>query len=143
MAAATDPRLPSHDRPVHGRVLIIEDDDTLAHLLRSVLEWSFEDVAVCHDVDTALAEIQQRHFDALVLDIGLGHRSGIGFLRAARAAGCTAPTVVTTALADELAERDIDSLGIEAVLCKPYPLETLEATLLDLVATTSKVSKVG
>lgn len=139
MVAVTDAYVPLHGRRVNGRVLVIEDDESLAHLLRSVLEWSFEDVAVCHDVDTALTEIQQRHFDALVLDIGLGHRSGIGFLRAARAAGCTAPTVVTTALADELAERDIDSLGIEAVLCKPYPLETLEATVLDLVGPTSKV----
>lgn len=140
MAAVTDARLSLDGRPVHGRVLIIEDDESLAHLLRSVLAWTFEDVAVCHNVDGALTEIQQRDFDALVLDIGLGRRSGIGFLRAARAAGCTAPTVITTGLTDELAERDIDSLGIEAVLCKPYPLETLETTLLDLVGTTSKVS---
>ncbi len=139
MAAVTDTRLPVHGRAVHGRVLVIEDDASLAHLLRSVLEWTFEDVAVCHDVDGALTEIQQRDFDALVLDIGLGRRSGIAFLRAARAAGCTAPTVVTTGLTGELAERDIDSLGIEAVLCKPYPLETLETTLLDLVGTTSQV----
>lgn len=140
MAAVTDARLPVHSPPMHGRVLIIEDDVSLAHLLRSVLEWSFEDVAVCHDVDGALAEIQRRHFDALVLDIGLGRRSGIGFLRAARAAGCTAPTVVTTGLTGELAEREIDSLGIGAVLCKPYPLETFETTLLDLVGTASKVN---
>lgn len=130
--AMPQPRLPQY-----GAALILEDDESLAHLLASVVEWTFERVAVCGNVDDALAEVQNHEFDALVVDVGLGRRSGINFLRAARAAGCLAPALITTGLADELNDAGIRSLGVEAVLRKPYPLETLEAVLHDIAARTS------
>lgn len=126
--------------PRQRAALILEDDEGLAQLLASVMEWTFDRIAVCHDIDEALDEVQQHTFDALVVDLALRHRSGINFLRTARASGCRAPAVITTGLTDELTEASIRDLGVETVLRKPYPLEALEAALHDIVAISSEIA---
>lgn len=69
------------------RVMLVEDDASLAALLRTLLELDGFTVLfpTQRDLDNLLAEIQQARPDTLLLDLHLGRVSGLDLLRRLRA----------------------------------------------------------
>ena len=66
------------------RVLIIEDESTLALLLQERLEKEGYSVATCRDGEEGLAQALRGAFDLLVLDIKLPGRNGFEVCRELR-----------------------------------------------------------
>jgi len=56
---------------VKRRILVVEDDDVLANLYRTALNFAGYDVAVAGDGVTALDDIDTDHPDLVVLDMHL------------------------------------------------------------------------
>ena len=140
MAAATDPEVPTQSRAEADRalgtgcrVLIVEDEPTLAANLHEFLSRRGFEVDLAHDGDAALVRLQSQTVDAVVLDLGLPRRSGMQVLDALRRSlGVAAPVLVLTAR-DALGDK-LDALGLGAddYLVKPVALAEVAARLAAL-----------
>ncbi len=102
------------------RILIAEDEVTIARALKVMLEKNKYAVDMVHNGNDALDYIQAAAYDALVLDIMMPGMDGIEVLRAAREAGNTTPALFLTAKA-EVADRvaGLDA-GADDYLPKPF-----------------------
>ncbi|MBU3735881.1 MAG: response regulator transcription factor [Methylobacterium sp.] len=115
------------------RILIVEDDPTLADgLLRSLSQSGY---AVDHagQGEEAEAMLKSTGFDLVVLDLGLPRLSGTEVLRRLRQRGGKTPVLVLTAR-DALEDRvqGLD-LGADDYMTKPFDLVELEARIRALI----------
>lgn len=111
------------------RILIVEDDETLADGLLAGLQlhgFTPELTGTCDDAQQALGS---GDFAAVVLDLMLPDGSGLDLLRRWREAGSHIPVILLTALdsvADKIAGLD---RGADDYLGKPFDLDELAARL--------------
>lgn len=111
------------------RVLVVEDDRSLAAaLVRGLRHHGFA-VDVAHDGVTGLHLAREEQFDAIVLDVMLPGRNGFGVCEQLRADGVTTPVLMLTALDDELDEAEGLDLGADDFLRKPFSYVVLVARL--------------
>ena len=109
------------------RILVIEDDNLVADLMRRVLIDDGYDVDVAPVADEGQRLALATPYDAIVLDLELPDRSGLAVLQDLRRAGSTTPIVVATAH-DTTADvvRALDA-GADDYLQKPFANEVLAA----------------
>ena len=102
------------------RILIAEDEVTIARALKVMLERNKYAVDVVHSGKDALDYIRAANYDALVLDIMMPGLDGLTVLREARALGITTPALFLTAKA-EIEDRvtGLDA-GADDYLPKPF-----------------------
>ena len=102
------------------RILIAEDETTIARALKVMLEKNKYAVDMVHNGNDALDYIQATTYDALVLDIMMPGKDGIEVLKAARGLGNTTPALFLTAKA-EVADRVVGlDAGADDYLPKPF-----------------------
>ncbi len=82
------------------RILLAEDEVTIARALKVMLEKNKYAVDMVHNGSDALDYIQAVAYDALVLDIMMPGKDGIEVLKAARAEGNATPALFLTAKAE-------------------------------------------
>lgn len=115
------------------RLLIIEDDRTIAENLFEYLESRGHRCDWADGIGLARRLLEAEPFDALVLDRNLPDGDGLSLVRRLRAAGNPVPVLVLTAR-DRLEDK---LLGFESggddYLVKPFALQEVEARLLALV----------
>lgn len=102
------------------RILIAEDEATIARALKVMLEKNKYAVDVVHNGNDALDYMKAASYDALVLDIMMPGLDGLTALREARALGITTPALFLTAKA-EISDRvaGLDA-GADDYLPKPF-----------------------
>jgi DNA-binding response OmpR family regulator len=111
------------------KVLIVEDDDRLADVVRRGLAESGHVVDVERDGDAGLAVAESGEYDAIVLDVMLPKRDGLQVARDLRERGLRTPILMLTAkdaVDDRVAGLDA---GADDYLCKPFVFKELEARL--------------
>ena len=113
------------------RVLVIEDNEDAAEMLRDLLVNSAHEVEVAVDGRAGVARAQARPPDLVLCDIGLPELDGYGVARALRADPAFARTLVVAisgyALPDDVA-RSV-AAGFDRHLAKPVTLEQLAEVL--------------
>jgi len=115
------------------RLLLVEDNERLAHFLAKGLGmegFAVDHVGLIEDAEAALATMR---FDAILLDLGLPDGDGMDLLKRLRARNDTTPILVTTArgdLGDRL--RGLDG-GADDYLIKPFEIAELAARLRALM----------
>lgn len=115
------------------RILIAEDEVTIARALKVMLEKSKFSVDLVHNGNDALDYIFATEYDALILDIMMPGRDGIEVLRTARSRGVTTPALFLTAkgeVEDRVAGLDA---GADDYLPKPFAASELLARVRALV----------
>ena len=115
------------------RILVVEDDTTLAAQLRAALEGAGFSVDVEHDGAAAAFAGATERYDAAVLDLGLPRRDGLDVLRALRARLDRTPVLIATARdakPDRIAGLDA---GADDYVLKPYDLDELLARIRALL----------
>lgn len=111
------------------RVLVVEDENKVAALVKAGLEEHGFTIEVCHDGNSAIARASTERFDALVLDIMLPGRDGLSVLRKLRDERNAVPVILLTARGD-LSERiEGLNLGADDYLTKPFSVLELVARL--------------
>jgi two-component system copper resistance phosphate regulon response regulator CusR len=115
------------------RVLVVEDDPSLAALLRKWLAEHAYAVDVAPDGERALYHAAVSDYDVIVLDVGLPGAGGLDVCRRLRARGARTPVLMLTAR-DAVADRvaGLDS-GADDYLTKPFALAELLARLRALL----------
>ena len=102
------------------RILIAEDEVTIAKALKVMLEKNKYAVDIVHDGLTAVDYIMQGHYDVIVLDIMMPGMDGISILKKVRNHGIATPTLFLTAkseVEDRVAGLDA---GADDYLPKPF-----------------------
>jgi DNA-binding response OmpR family regulator len=110
-------------------VLVVEDERSMADLLKQGLEEANHTVTLAHDGLDGLAAADTNAVDAVVLDVMLPGASGIEVAQRLRAKGSQVPILMLTAR-DSPADivRGLDA-GADDYLTKPFPLKVLLARL--------------
>lgn len=111
------------------KVLLVEDDLDLSTALARVLARRGMVIDHCTDGAQALECLGQRHYDVVMLDLGLPVVDGLQLLLRLRARGHMIPVMVVTArggVGDKVAGLNA---GADDYLAKPFDLDELEARL--------------
>lgn len=115
------------------RVLLIEDDVTIARLLKEGLEDEAYAVDVVHDGDEGYRTAVADDYDVIILDIMLPGMNGYEVCRVLRNDGNKTPILMLTA---RDAERDIVEgldTGADDYLAKPFSFDVLLARIRALL----------
>lgn len=115
------------------RILLIEDDVTIARLLKEGLEDESYAVDVAHDGSEGYRTASADEYDVIILDIMLPEMNGYEVCRALRKDGNKTPILMLTA---RDAERDIVEgldTGADDYLAKPFSFDVLLARIRALL----------
>jgi len=123
------------------RILLVEDDPSIAEGIRASLRQGGHAVDHVADDSQADAALRDHGYDLLVLDLGLPGLDGSEVLQRLRRRGKGLPVLVVTAR-DGLAERiRVLDLGADDYLVKPFALSEFEARVRALLRRASSQGK--
>ncbi len=115
------------------RILIVEDDPSLASGLSRILEAEGYAVDIASRGEQAIEAARQERFDLVILDIGLPGIDGFEVLRRLRGGESRMPVLVLTAR-DAVGDRvhGLD-LGADDYMAKPFAMPELAARVRALI----------
>lgn len=111
------------------RILIVEDDASIALGLEELLRAEQYDVVTCRRGDTALAALLRFRPDLVVLDVMLPGLSGYDVCRQIREKQLTTPILMLTAKSQELDKVVGLEIGADDYLGKPFGARELLARI--------------
>ena len=112
-----------------ARLLIAEDEPTIAMGLQDDLTLDGHQVDIVHDGPGAERYALERRHDLILLDVMLPGRDGFQVCRALRAAGVRTPVILLTARAQEADKVRGLSLGADDYVTKPFSSLELAARI--------------
>jgi DNA-binding response OmpR family regulator len=110
-----------------GRLLVVEDDETIGSLLQAGLESHGHAVTWAHSGRSALLEATLTEFDLVLLDLGLPDLDGVDVCRQLRQRQPGCVLVMLTARKDEMDVVVGLEAGADDYLTKPFRLAELRA----------------
>lgn len=110
------------------RVLVVEDDQTLAAIFDEFLREIGHEPSVVHTAEAALSHVYADPPDAVLLDIHLPGMSGLEFLALAHES--QVPVVAVSGVVTERQARECLRLGAFDFLAKPVALDRLKEIFL-------------
>ncbi|MFT7246571.1 MAG: signal transduction histidine kinase/CheY-like chemotaxis protein [Candidatus Azotimanducaceae bacterium] len=135
-ASALAPKLDDAISPVvaEGQHLLLVDDvainrDVISELLRNT---GFS-VTTAENGTEALALVEDRQFDALLLDVYMPGMSGLEVAQQERARHFTGPIIGLTATTDPKVVTECLASGMNQVFRKPVDISALTACIVDLI----------
>ncbi len=118
------------------RVLVIEDEQKMADLIKRGLEEEGMEVDAAYDGETGLEIGKTARHDLIILDLGLPGRDGLEVSRELRDAGIKAPILILTAMdSTEMKVKGLDS-GADDYLTKPFAFAEMLARIRALLRRT-------
>jgi two-component system OmpR family response regulator len=117
-------------RPAQGakrRVLVVDDEDNVTHLVSSALRIEGFDTVTADCGTAALSKVAETNPDLIVLDVMMPGMDGLGVLQNLRSAGSQVPVIFLTAR--DAANDRIGGLraGADDYVVKPFSVEELLA----------------
>jgi len=123
------------------RVLVIEDEQKMADLLKRGLEEEGMSIEIAGDGEAGLAAVRNGEFELVILDLGLPGRNGLEIAREIRASGRRIPILILTAQdSTEMKVKGLD-IGADDYLTKPFAFAELLARLRALQRRSSPDAK--
>lgn len=122
--------------PISRSILLVEDDVPLGLVTSEVLK------QLGHDVNWAVSAneafdtlIGEGHFDAVLLDLGLGSDDGVALIDSLRERGCDLPPLlIFSAQPVETLRLAARATGAAAILQKPCTASEMDAAIVRAVA---------
>ena len=114
-----------------ARVLVIDDEQSIGHVIRLLLESQGHEVFVADDGSRGFALAQRQAPDVVILDVMMPVMDGFAVLEALRHDPRTAPVpvVMLSALTSEEIEARCVELGAAAYVRKPFQADALLGAL--------------
>lgn len=112
-----------------ARILIIDDDVSIARMLADFLESCGHTVAVAHDGARGIQYVDLRRPDAIVLDLMLPGITGVEVAKRLRLDPDTRDIPILTVTGVEAPDDLAEILMVDAVVSKPFSLETILSEL--------------
>jgi len=118
-------------------VLIVDDEPQIGEVLSAYLQRESFETVVCEDVASAVASLEKRRPDIMLLDITLPDGSGLDILKQANKAH-RIPTIMLTARSEEV-DRVIGlELGADDYIVKPFSPREVVARVRAVLRRTSQ-----
>src|SRR5215831_4812074 len=117
----------------HPRILVVDDEPAVQQALTRALALERYEVALAGDGNDALAQLGERSYDAVILDVSMPVLDGLEVCRRVRRGGDRTPVLMLTAreqVDDRVAGLDA---GADDYLTKPFALRELLARLRALL----------
>lgn len=112
---------------MHRKILVVEDDQAIAHLVQMHLcDCGFQ-VSVSHNGIDAARLIERETFDLLVLDLSLPGIDGLELCRRTRSRPAYIPILMLTARSAEHDRITGLDIGADDYLAKPFSIRELQA----------------
>ena len=108
------------------RILIVEDDLSIAQLQRDYLELAGFEVKICSDGVSGLNAIKENQYDLLILDVMLPKISGLDILKSIKDTKYI-PVLMVSAKKEEIDKIKGLSLGADDYITKPFSPSELVA----------------
>jgi two-component system, OmpR family, copper resistance phosphate regulon response regulator CusR len=115
------------------RILIAEDDEALARIIRQGLEGEHYTVDVLPDGEQARAAATQSDYDVVILDLNLPKLDGVSVLRQLRSKKPSLPVLVLTQRTRVEDRVQCLDTGADDYLVKPFSFSELSARIRALV----------
>lgn len=111
------------------RIAIVEDERSLAQILKKGFKDDGHDVELYHDASSVRSGLIQSkaQFDLIILDIMLPDEDGADVCRALRAAGILTPILVLTARDSTEDRIKMLDIGADDFMSKPFSFDELRA----------------
>ncbi|UQS83310.1 response regulator transcription factor [Bombilactobacillus thymidiniphilus] len=109
------------------KILVVDDETTIAELLRYNLEQNGFQVTVVNDGQKALDLLNQSHFDLVLLDLMLPKIDGLQITRQLRQQNNTIPIIMLTARANQMDKISGLEMGADDYVTKPFDIQELMA----------------
>jgi DNA-binding NtrC family response regulator len=113
-------------------ILVVDDEPGVRESLRMLLKSDFDVTAVA-DVDTALAALDERPVDAVLLDLVMPGRTGLEFLRELAVRTDQPPVLVLSATRTVATAVEAMKLGAADFVTKPFEIDALRIKLRQLL----------
>jgi DNA-binding response OmpR family regulator len=110
-----------------GKILVVEDDESITLGLEMNLEAEGYDVTVAVDGEDGLSRALGGSFDLVILDVMLPRKNGFEVVRTLRSRGETVPVIMLSARGEETDKVMGLELGAEDYITKPFGLAELLA----------------
>ncbi len=118
------------------RVLVIEDEQKMADLIKRGLEEEGMEVTAAYDGESGLEMAKSGNYDLIILDLGLPGRDGLEVSRLMREAELKTPILILTAQdSTEMKVKGLDS-GADDYLTKPFAFAEMLARIRALLRRT-------
>ena len=123
------------------RILIIEDEQKMAEILKRGLEEENFTVEIANDGDTGLTIGKEQKFDVILLDVTLPGMDGFDVAKELRATNIKTPILMLTARdSTEMKVRGLDS-GADEYITKPFAFAELLARIRAQVRRSEDITK--
>jgi DNA-binding response OmpR family regulator len=121
-----------------GKVLIVEDEPSIAELERDYLELSGFEVVVCDDGEVGAAEALKNNYDLFILDLMLPKKDGFEICKEIRKVKDT-PIIMVSAKKDDIDKIRGLGLGSDDYLTKPFSPSELVARVKAHIASYNRL----
>ena len=134
-AAPAVPGPPGARAPLRGRVMVVDDEPSVARFLRELLEGWGMDVTVAPDGRSAAEAFEPTAaaYDLVIADRTMPRMTGIELARHLATLEPPVPVILCTGYADDQTKGDALAAGARAVLAKPVEPKALRALIETLL----------
>ena len=109
------------------RILIIEDESSLAEIISTKLKQEKYEVDVCFDGEEGLYNALTNAYDLIILDIMLPHINGVEILNKIKEEDISSKVIMLTAKSSLDDKLDCFEIGADDYVTKPFHIEELIA----------------
>lgn len=119
--------------PLHGRVLLVDDDASIRQVLHTTLSALGFEIEEASGGEQAVSFVRTEHYDAVLLDINMPGMGGIDACRTLRRLAPALPILILTVR--DSADDKIDALeaGADDYVIKPFHIGELTARVRSAV----------
>lgn len=115
------------------RVLVVDDDRVVLHVIQNVLEDMGLVLTRAMDASSAIDLLRSEQFDLLVTDKNLPGTSGLEILREAKSIDANMGTLLVTAYASRESIQEAKAIGVDDYIEKPFDIvELIEKVQLSI-----------
>jgi two-component system, OmpR family, phosphate regulon response regulator OmpR len=116
-----------------ARILIVEDDEDLLHLMSEYLESAGLEHDLAVSAEQARNLLKHSGYDIVVSDYNMPGESGFDLLRYVSSMYPETPFVLWTGSDDPRIKRESMGLGVHTYIQKPFYMNELRQTIINLV----------
>src|SRR2546427_9804725 len=107
------------------RLLVVDDDEDIQVLLKSVLESEDYEVITAGDGLVALNELEKSTPDLILLDLMMPRMDGYAFAKELRQRGRQSSIPIIVLSADVNAKHKVEQMGADSYITKPFDIGNL------------------
>lgn len=117
-----------------GRILVVDDDETLLEVLKEILTYRGHEVVTAVDGQEAIDLLQTERFDLIITDIVMPRKTGVDVLKMARDIDPRYPVIVITGNPSEETTEKLIRIGAYEFIVKPFDNDRVLMAVTKLLA---------